>query len=152
MLNDKVKDIKRHRMVVELLKSIGIKDNYEIYYKYINNHIEYEKKSGIVNDIDTDISTIPDSLFTLYEISDLSKVHIVKEDDENLGNYELNIQYEDDDFTNISMMNTRTIINEISKQLNEAIDNGKEIYIYLLIKSIERKFNVMTIKSRMYIK
>jgi len=137
---------------VELLKSIGVKDNFDLYYKYINNHINYERKSGIVNHVDDDVSTIPDSLLTISEISDLSKVHIVGADDKELKDYQLQIRYEEDDFTNISMMNTRTIINEMSSGLNDAIEKGKEIYIYLLIQSIERKFNVMTIKSRMYSK
>jgi hypothetical protein len=151
MLNENVKDIKRYRMIMELLKSIGIKDNFDIYYKYINNHIEYEKKSGIENDID-EMSTIPDSLFTLSEIKNLSKVHIVNSDDKKLKDYELTIHYTEDDFTNIIMKNTRIIINAISEQLNEVINNGKEIYIYLLIKSIEREYNKLTIKSKMYTK
>ena len=152
MLNDKVKDIKRHRMIVELLKSIGVKDNFDLYYKYINNHINYERESGVVNDIDQDVSTIPDSLFVLSELTDLGKVHIVNADDEKIEDYKLVIGYEEDDFTSISMMNTRTIINEMSKSLNSAIEMGKEIYIYLLIQSIERKFDTLTINIKMYTK
>ena len=149
MLSDKVKDIKRHHMIVELLKSIGVKGNFELYYKYINNHINYEKESGVSNDID-EVSTIPDSLFTLSEIKDLSKVHIVNSNDENLQDYQLHIKYEEDDFMNISMMNTRTIINELSKGLNDAIEKRKEIYIHLIIQSIERNYDTMIIKSKMY--
>jgi hypothetical protein len=145
-----IRQIKKHRdflkkkeQWISIFNSIGINNDYNKLIQYCNNHKNYEVEYNKI-----DKTTLPEVILIFSKIIDLKKIHYVNLNDLNLKDNTLKLSTND----SYSTIPIHYITGELIKYFNNNINEGKEIYINLLMYNIEMDNSSITIKSKYYIK